>query len=185
MTAPRRPALAGPLGLSLGLSLALGPLLGCGATTHYTPALVARGELTLRYDNRFELWAAGRPVAHGLTYHGLPDYVRCVPTAHRHARQAVTHGGTAVAFSVIGGTLGVLALGGLYGLYDEGNRWIWLGSGVGAATLGTIFAGLGRMFKNSANGHAVDAMNYYNDAVGSLGATCDDLRYPPPAAPPP
>jgi hypothetical protein len=46
-------------------------------TTRYEPQLVARGELTLRYDDQFELSAAGQPVAHGTRYEGLPEFVGC------------------------------------------------------------------------------------------------------------
>jgi hypothetical protein len=53
--------------------------------------------------------------------------------------------------------------------------------------LGVVFSSVGAKLRLEADGKAVDAMNYYNDAVGSLGATCNDLRFPPPSdfAPPP
>ncbi|MBV8201017.1 MAG: hypothetical protein JOZ15_10390 [Acidobacteria bacterium] len=51
--------------------------------------------------------------------------------------------------------------------------------------LGLALVGGGAQAKVDANGHAVDAMNYYNDAVGALGATCDDLTYPRAAGPAP
>jgi hypothetical protein len=47
-----------------------------------------------------------------------------------------------------------------------------LAAGLGGAITGVVLAAIGRHEKNVANGHAVDAMNYYNDAVGSLGGTC-------------
>lgn len=161
---------------------------GCGGTV-YAPRMVARGELVLRYDNGFELWGGGQRVAAGLRYRGLPEYVQCVPEAHRHAQEARRSGTMAVTLSALGATFGVLALGGLSGLLyldrDTTVAGALLGSGVGVAAIGTFFAGFGRMNRNAANGHAVDAMNYYNDAVGSLGATCADLRYPPPTGPAP
>jgi hypothetical protein len=173
--------------LSAGLALVF--CAGC-ATSSYAPQVVARGELLLRYDGGFEMWGGGRLVARGLTYRGLPEYVRCVPAAHDQARQARRSGQAAVAMSVLGATFGLVSLGGFYGVYEitQGNPslgWPIVGGAVGVAAVGTVMAGLSRLYKNRANGHAVDALNYYNDAVGSLGATCDDLRYPAPQSPPP
>lgn len=162
----------------------LGALLPTGcATTSYAPSVVARGEITLRYGNRFELVAGQKPLTHGLLYKDLPEYVRCVPEAARHARQAQQSGRGAVALSVLGAVIGVSGLFGLYGLYDRDNLLPWLAGGVSLGIVGATLAGLSYRLKNHANGHAVDAVNYYNDAVGSLGATCADLRYPEPAGP--
>jgi hypothetical protein len=108
-----------------------------------------------------------------------------VAPAREHAAAARADGRRALGFSIAGGLLGGLALGGFIGLADDEHRWVWLGSGLGSAAVGLVFAGLGRLERNRANGHAVDAINYYNDAVGSLGATCADLTYPPPAGPAP
>ena len=171
-------------GCCLALLAALPLHSGC-ATTSYTPTLVARGEITLRYENRFALVAGQKPLSHGLLYKGLPEYVRCVPEAARHAQQAQQSGRGAIALSVLGAVLGVGGLGGLYGLYDRDNLLPWLAGGVGLGIVGATLAGLSYRLKNHANGHALDAVNYYNDAVGSLGATCDDLRYPEPAGPAP
>ncbi|MCS6914426.1 MAG: hypothetical protein RMK29_01015 [Myxococcales bacterium] len=153
------------------------------ATTQYAPQLVARGELVLRYDGGFEMWGGGRRVARSLLYRGLEHYVRCVPEARDHARAAAHYGAAALGLSIVGGTLGVASLVGLYGLADPPNMWYWLGGGLSSAVTGTVLVGLARSYRNRANGHAVDALNYYNDRVGSLGASCDDLRYPDPAGP--
>jgi hypothetical protein len=160
-------------------------LAGCAESTSYVPRVVARGEVTLRYRDGFEAWAGGVPIARGLRWRGLESYVGCVASAREHAAAAANAGDRAIGFSIAGGILGGLAIGGLIGVIDEGHRWEWLGAGLGSATLGAIFAGSGRLYRNRANGHAVDAINFYNDAVGSLGATCADLRYPPPAGPAP
>jgi len=153
---------------------------GC-ATSRYQAAVVARGELTLRYDDGFEMWAAGQRVSHGLSWRGLEHHVRCVPQAQKHASSAASSGGAAVAFSTLGVIFGAGGLMAIGGLVDEPNRWQWIGAAAGSSVLGLIFALTSRALRNSANGHALDAMNYYNDAVGSLGATCDDLAYPAPA----
>jgi hypothetical protein len=161
-------------------------IAGCAAPTSYTPRVVARGEVTLRYrDAHFEAWAGGEQIARGLRWRGLSRYVACVPAAKSHADQAASAGNRAVGFSIAGGILGGLAIGGLIGAVDEQNRWDWLGAGLATAGVGLVFVGIGRLSRNSANGHAVDAINFYNDSVGSLGATCADLRYPAPAGPQP
>ncbi len=164
--------------------LALVVTSGC-ATTQYAPQLVARGELQLGYDGGFVMRAEGKPVTSGLAYRGLARYVACVPEAHKHARSAQNHGGAAIALSVLGVTFSLASLGSLAGLADPQNQWTWLGSGLAAGALGLTLSAVSWREKNQANGHAIDAMNYYNDAVGSLGATCQDLRYPPAAGPAP
>lgn len=167
------------------VSLAALTLSGAGcAATSYEPAVVARGELTLSYDRRgFAIEAGRQPLSRGLLYNHLPEYVRCVPEAARHAREAQSSGRGAVTLSVLGAMIGVSGLLGLYGFYDKENLLPWLLGGIGAGIVGTTLAGVSHRYKNHANGHALDAVNYYNDAVGSLGATCDDLRYPAPAGP--
>jgi hypothetical protein len=61
----------------------------------------------------------------------------------------------------------------------------WLGAWSGGGRIGLTLSALSWREKNQANGHALDAMNHYNDAVGSLGSNCQDLRYPPAAGPNP
>lgn len=174
----------GPVFLLAGCGL-LTP--GCFGSTLYQPQVVARGELTLRYHNGFELWAEGRRVARGLGYRGLPEYVGCVPAARQHAEGAVRDGRTATAGIILGASFGALSLGGLSGVAidrDLGTTfWAITGAGLTLAVSGAIFAGVARLYRNRANGQAVDAMNLYNDSVGSLGATCADLRYPASAGP--
>ena len=157
---------------------------GC-ATTQYQPQLAARGELLLRYDGGFVMQAQGQTVARALSYRGLDRFVACVPEAHQHARSAQSHGGAAIALSVIGVTLSLASLGSLAGLADTQHQWSWLGGGLAAGAVGLTLSALSWREKNQANGHAIDAMNHYNDAVGSLGANCQDLRYPPAAGPSP
>ena len=165
-----------------GSALVLVLPLGC-ATTQYQPQLVARGELILRYDGGFVASAQGIKVAQGLSYRGLEPFVACVPDAQRHARSAQRHGGAAIALSVLGITLSLASVGSLIGLTDTPNQWAWLGGGLATGAVGLTLSALSWREKNQANGHALDAINYYNDAVGSLGASCRDLRYPPAAGP--
>lgn len=131
------------------------------------------------------MYAGDRPLTHGPRWAGLEAYVRCVPRAARAAAGAASAGTTAVVLSALGASLGVASLGGFAGFaVDEGKHLgAFLGVGVGVAVLGAVLAGLSRTSKNRANGQAIDAMNLYNDSVGSLGATCDDLTYPAPAGP--
>jgi len=168
----------------LGLT-ALGLLAGCGSgLTKYSPQLRAEGELTLRYDDGFSMHAEGREIASGVTWNGLTEYVKCVPKAREHAESAESNGKGAVALSWIGAGLGLGSLGSLGGLavYEKDKELAAgiLGIGVAAAITGVVLAAVGRNQKNVANGHAVDAMNYYNDEVGSYGGTC---RKPAPALP--
>ena len=166
-------------------TLVLALVSGCAGDSAYVPRVVARGELTLRYHGAFEAWAGSKRVSRGLRWRGLERYVGCVAEAREHAIAAAKSGDLALGLSIAGGILGGLGAAGLIGVADETNRYAWLGAGLGAAVIGAILAGTGRLYRNRANGHAVDAINFYNDAVGSLGATCADLTYPPPAAPPP
>jgi hypothetical protein len=165
-------------------------LLGCGSgRTFYAPQVVARGELTMRYDDGFQVWSGGQPVAFGHHYSDLPEIVRCVPKAYEHAREAKSDGYIGTTLSTMGIVFGVAGLGGLGGLayYDKNESVMaaFFAAGITSGILGVVLAGISRGYKNSANGHAVDAMNYYNDAVGSWGASCNDLTYPPPAGPEP
>jgi hypothetical protein len=171
----------------IAATMLLAPALaGCGTgLSTYQPKLVAQGELLLRYDNHFEIYTADRPVAQGIRYAGLADFVRCVPNAHRHAEEAQSDGATGYGLSIAGGALAVVGLGGLSGLafYEKDTTTMaaLLGAGIGLEVVGLVMAIVSRGYKASANGHAVDAVNYYNDAVGSLGGSCDR---PVPAAPP-
>jgi hypothetical protein len=175
-------------GLAATVALAAALATGCAATsTRYEPGVVARGELTLRYDHGFEMWGGGKRVARSLQWRGLAPYVRCVPLAEENARRAGASGTTAIAAAVLGGLfagagVAVGVVGAAESPHDTAHELEFLGIGVGLAAVGTLWGAVGRAQRNAANGQAVDAMNFYNDAVGSLGATCDDLTYPPPAA---
>ncbi len=170
--------------------LALALVTGCGTgTTRYVPQLRAQGELTLRYDDGFSMHAEGREVASGLTWGGLGEYVKCVPKAKEHAEAAENNGAAAVGLSWTGAGLGLASLGSLGGLavYDEKSPELAmgiLGIGAAAAITGVVLAAIGRNQKNIANGHAVDAMNYYNDEVGSYGGTCRKPAAPLPEVEP-
>jgi hypothetical protein len=159
-------------------------LVGCSRATTYTPQHIARHELTLAYDSRMQIHAGRELLTEGPQYDGLEHYVRCVPAARAHARAAEQSGRTGVAFAWTGGTLGVLSLGGLAGFAylenDPPTAFAILGAGLGVSALGITFAAMSRTFRNQAHGHAVDALNYYNDAVGSHGGSCDAPL--PPAA---
>lgn len=174
-----------PMAVACVALLAGATLQGGCASTQYVPRVVARGELTMRYQSGFEVYSGHERLSSGLTYPRLAHHVRCVPEAHSHAKSARSNGIGAVTTSILGGVLGASGLVGLVGLADQDRIGLWLGAGLGASTLGLTFSIISWRLKNHANGHAHDAVNYYNDAVGSLGATCDDLSYPAPAGPAP
>ena len=156
-------------------------LSGCSsALTTYTPKLVARGELTLRYDDGLQIWAGKNRLTDAPAFEGLSDYVRCVPEAREHAESAESDGQAAIGTGITGGVLGVGSLSGLSGLAfiedDEAKMWALFGTGIAIGLLGITFALISRNLKNTANGHAVDALNYYNDEVGYYGGSCDRVR---------
>jgi hypothetical protein len=130
-----------------------------------------------------------RIIAEGYGYDGLEEFVKCVPEASSHARDASSSGSTAGVLSTLGIVLGVSSLGSLGGLYfyekDPATMAAILGSGIAVAVTSVVLGAISRKSKEAAHGHALDAVNYYNDAVGSYGATCNDLTYPPPAGPEP
>jgi len=168
------------------LAAAAAALVGCSSASGYEPRYVGPGELTLRYDDGLQIFAGKELLADSPGYGGLTDYVRCVPAAAEHAEAAENDGSAAIGTGWAGGVLGVAGLGGLAGLAyleeDETKAFAILGTGIAAGLLGISLAIISRSLKNSANGHAVDAVNYYNDDIGSLGGTC---AKPPAPLPPP
>lgn len=163
--------------LASPLVFALSPFAwGCGSgLTLVSPSTLAPNELTLRYDSGFEVWSPQGKVAEGVSYEGLADHVYCVPEAHRHAREAEAAGATATGMTISGVVLAVGGLGGLSGLayQDEPDTMaaIFI-TGITVEVIGLVLAAVGRSYKTDANGHAVDAVNYYNDSVGSQGRSC-------------
>lgn len=156
-------------------------LAGCGhGVTSYAPQLRAPGELTLRYDDGFSMSAEGKEIASGYTWNGLEEYVKCVPKAREHAEAAHSAGAAAAALTWTGVGIGMASLGSLAALSladskskaDQDLVAPILLAGLGGAITSVILAAIGRHEKPVANGHAVDAMNYYNDEVGSRGGTC-------------
>lgn len=164
------------LTLVLGAA-SLGLLGGCGhGTTVYAPQLRAYGELTMRYDDAFTMSAEGNDIASSTTWTGLTEYVQCVPRAKEHAEAAESTGAAAVVLSWVGAGVGLASLGSLAAVPDYDRHPdtsnVVLALGLTGAVTGVVLAAIGRGLKPKANGHAVDAMNYYNDEVGSRGGTC-------------
>jgi hypothetical protein len=144
------------------------------AMTMYPPQVLARGELALEYDGRFSMTSEGKTVARGLAWNGLSRFVACSDRARPLAEAAESDGAKAYGFAIAGGILGGASLGalGAFASPDPTTRLAILGSGVGVAILGTVLAALSHRYKNHANGQAIDAMNFYNDDVGSWGGSC-------------
>lgn len=170
------------------LTLSFG-LFGC-SYTHYTPQLLARGELFVRTGGYrgVQLWAGGKRIAGETTgYAGLPVYVKCVPNALRHARKARQFGISAITLtslasaSLLAGVVhqAVTSSFAPNTLEPDQNLTVFYG-------LASIVLLLTRDFIlwPHATGHAIDAHNFYNDAIGSLGGTCEDPTIPPPSPPP-
>ncbi len=134
------------------------------------------GELALAYDDGVQIHSGARPVAQGPRYQGLSDFVRCVPDAHRHAQIAQSAGGRASILAPLSVGFAVVGLGGLAGLAfrnrDDGAMGALLLGGVAFEIAAVVLAGSSFSAKSQAQGHALDAVNFYNDAVGNRGETC-------------
>jgi hypothetical protein len=157
-------------------ALLLASLAGCGTTTTtYTPRFSAPSELHLRYRSALEIWAGDRKVAESSAYAGLAVHVACVPEARRHAEQAQSSGHSAHVFSWLGGSLAVVGLGGLTAIAveDSGAQIALVTTGLALEVLGLISAGVGYGARKKADGNALDAVNFYNDAVASDNASCE------------
>lgn len=162
---------------ALGVLLCCALLGGCGsASSTYRPARVYASELNVQYDDGFLVFAGNRLVSEGPGFAGLSNQVHCVPDARRHAESAESWGTAASLFKGFTFGLAGAGLGGLAGLgfkdKDETLMASLLVAGLvleaGAIALGAASLGA----KAQASGHALDAVNYYNDAVGSLGGSC-------------
>lgn len=149
---------------------------GCGGVTRYTPVSAAPSEIVLRDDNGLELLAGGGRVASAHRYQGLARFVGCVPAAAEHARAAERNGTSSMVLTYTGAGFAAAGLAGLGGLAfedkDETAMIAFFSAGLGAEVVGLVLVAIGRKFKLDAMGHAVDAANFYNDAVGSAGGSC-------------
>jgi hypothetical protein len=167
---------------TLAALLAAAASAGCTyAPSIHAPAYAAPGELVLTYNDGYVLSASGQPVARGPRYDGLTSFVACVPAAAAHAQAAQIDGSNAGPLQVTGAIVAAMGLGGLGGLYyiDKNNAAAAgiLAGGFGVQLIGLILVGIGAQLKVNAHGHAVDSMNYYNDAVGSQGSACARRSY--------
>jgi hypothetical protein len=151
-------------------------LAGCGGVTRYTPVSAAPSEIVLRDDDGLELRAGGGRVAAAHRYQGLARFVGCVPAARGHALSAERDGATGMALTYAGAGFAAAGLAGLGGLAFQGKddtaMIAFFSAGIGAEVVGLVLVAVGRQFKLDAMGHAVDAANFYNDAVGSAGGSC-------------
>jgi hypothetical protein len=154
--------------------IAVAVLVLGGCATVAPPA--RPGLLEWRRTDAMELTSQGAPVASAPTFEGLADFVRCVPDAARHARAAESAGGAGHVLSTLAVTGALVGLGGLYGLSDrarlDGTQWAFLGSGLVIELVSLGLAGGSLQQRTQALGHALDAANYYNDAVDAGAASC-------------
>jgi hypothetical protein len=149
---------------------------GCGGVTRYIPVAAAPREIVLRDNEGLELWAGGGRVAEAHRYKGLTRFVGCVPAARQHAVAAERNGAAGMALSYTGVGFAAAGLAGLGGLAFEGKddtaMIAFFSAGIGAELVGLTLVLIARKLKLDAMGHAVDATNFYNDAVGSAGGSC-------------
>ena len=150
---------------------------GCSSThTSFIPSRLANNELVLLYDGRYKMATTSGFATGGYQYPGLTSFVSCVPPAAAHAQAAESWGDAVIPLQAAGITLAVGGIGGAAGIaYLDKNKDLATGlilGGIGAQVLGLILVSIGAQAKYNANGNAIDAMNYYNDAVGSRGGYC-------------
>jgi hypothetical protein len=143
----------------------------CSGTFQYQPVRLARGEMTVRAGAiDTTVFIGGKEVASTLFgYSDLNDAVRCVPRAREHLGRASLDQGLGLALSGLTGILGLTTLI-LVAKQDS--------SSFATGTLTAVSLGGSMALRHRALGHSIDAMNYYNDSVGSLGATCAKRSYP-------
>ena len=139
---------------------------GC-AHSHYERQTAPAEEITWTYQTMPSAYVRaglkanldGRQVAQAPGWAGLPDAVRCVPTALDHARRARNSStvGSVVATIGVGGI--VAGLGLAFTAHDTDDLLAAVG-GIGAGAglmIGGAFPILG------AQARAIDAVNVYND----------------------
>lgn len=162
--------------LVLPASLAFLGLAPLGCVTPYIPKLLARGEMHAQvpYSGGLNFYAEGRKITGFWNgYRGLLPFVSCVPEARGHAQSSRRWAALSLTSFGLSAAAGA---GGFIQLISQGGGASWPVVGFGLVVLGgSVLTASARV---QATGHAVDAMNFYNDYVGSLGATCADLRYP-------
>lgn len=179
---------------ALAFALAATVLAGCSsAASTYRPARVLPAELSVRYDDAFQIYAGHKPLTEGPRFDGLTDFVRCVPDARRHAESAEGWGSTAGVLKGLTFAFSGIGLGGLAGLGFNGkDDTLMAGLLIGGLVVEGLAIAMGAISlgaKAQASGHALDAVNYYNDAAGSVGGMCSNATPPPaptnlPPAPP-
>lgn len=175
--------------ISMGLTLS-------GCIINYQPHRVAPHELVLQQQTwGYEVRSGDKDFFTSArhSYWALGRYVHCEEEAYRHAKLATRNQlanyflmSIASSFAVTGSVLYAtnplgLSRGDITKIEPDLTYFYLLGSGIFAAGFGiAAFAS-----KNSADGHLLDAVNYYNDRVGSLGAGCDGTPYAKPELVPP
>lgn len=148
--------------------------LVCGCAETFYPAMhVAPDELVLGQDGGLRLVSGEQTIAREPTWAGIEERIDCDARAREHARAARRHGRRARALAIAGGILGVASLAAFAGIpfirREPSTAGAIIGSSLGAGVLGVSLSLGSRQQRILANGNAVDAMNYYNDAVLSDG----------------
>jgi hypothetical protein len=122
------------------------------------------------------VWSGDHRVARGPRYEGLSDFVRCVPDALRHSEAAQSAGARAAVLTPLSVGFAIVGLGGLSGLAyrnkDDRAMGALLLGGLALEITAVVLAGNSYAAKWKAQGNAIDAVNFYNDAAGSRGESC-------------
>lgn len=156
-----------------GLAIVTLGAVGCATPFSYEPERLAKAEMTVRAAPLgVSVLVGGREVASSLSlYSGFETSVQCVARARRHAQRARISQGIGLGLSIL---TGIFGLSTFVAVAKQGLDNYAFATGVlTGITLGGSLA-----LRHRALGHTIDAMNYYNDQVGSLGASCAAQSYP-------
>lgn len=155
---------------------------GC-AKSQYVPYGLDPGELYVSQSGALRIADANGTVALEPGYAELVARVGCDPNADEHAREARRHGRATKALGYTGAGMGIASLAAFAGIpfiHDEPKKaGAIIGTSIGIGLVGLALALGSRRHRVKANGHAVDAVNYYNDALTRPGARCQKKAPPP------
>ena len=166
----------------LALVMATTVSSGC-AKSYYVPYGLEAGELYVTQDGGLKIADANGTVALEPGYAELVARVGCDADADEHARQARRHGRVTRGLGVTGAAMGIGSLAAFAGIpfiHDEPKKAAAIiGTSLGIGLVGLGLALGSRRHRVQANGHAVDAVNYYNDALTRSGSRCRPKAPPP------
>ena len=151
-------------------------LTSCSAGSTFRPSLVAARELTLSARSGLAVHAGSQERPGAPEPVDLYDAVWCVPEAQRHAEAARSTQKEVARLQGVSFVSYFAGLTGLAGLAFRGRDDTLMASLlISGAVLELLSIATGAsayVLKGHVDGHTVDAVNYYNDALGFSGGSC-------------